>query len=116
MPQAIKVGNLELNVTHHDIAANVPIPYTFTIGAVTFAGTLYLRDPIQNSYTDGVWVGVIDGTYHLDQHNGEACADNGLLKACIKLDLSGKVLYGRLCTRTLTGHWDCGDWKKIVSW
>jgi hypothetical protein len=111
----VKVGSQTVAMNFAGIAAT-PIPYTFTIGAVTFAGTLYLRDPLTDSYTDGFFAGVVAGTYHLAKDHSEVCGNNGLLQACIKLDINHKKLYGRICTRNIRGKWDCGDWQEIASW
>jgi len=77
---------------------------------------LYLRDPLENSYTDGYFAGVVTGNYHLDKDHTEACADNGLFKVCVKIDFGGKALYGRACYRKPFDGWECSDWKRIISW
>jgi hypothetical protein len=97
--------------------STVPIPYAFTIGAVNFAGVFYLdTSAVEESFTDGAFIGAVVGTYHIDKDDAEACADNNLLKACIKIDFGAKKLFGRLCTRRITGGWDCGGWREILSW
>ena len=94
----------------------IPVPYAVTLGAVNIAGVLYLENPIENSYSDGAFIGVVVGTYHIDKNHAEASADNGILKVSVKLDFAGSKLYGRLCTRKPFGGWDCSDWEEIASW
>lgn len=107
----------EFRVRVYGSLTTIPIPYALTLGGVNIAGIFYLKpDSIEDSYTDGAFIGVVVGTYHLDKNNVEACADNGLLKACVKIDIGAKKLYGRLCTRKPFGGWDCGDWQQILAW
>lgn len=117
MPMQIMVGKSPLTITHHaDAKIDAAIPYFFSLGAISVAGVLYLRDPIENSYTDGAFAGVVTGTYHLDRNNPEACVDNGLLKACIMVDFAARKVRGRLCSRRPFDGWDCSDWHDILSW
>ena len=103
--------------THRGQKSLVPVPYAFTLGAVNIAGILYYDTASpENSYTDGAFVGVVVGSYHIDKNDAEACADNGLVKVCIMIDFGKKCLFGRLCKRKLTGGWDCDNWTKIVCW
>lgn len=110
------VGNESVDIRHRQDPYAVPVPYAFGIGAVNFIGVLYLKDPLENSFTDGVFAGAVGGTYHIDKDDVEACGDNGVLKACIKIELDNRRLFGRLCTRKITGGWDCGGWQEIIRW
>jgi hypothetical protein len=110
------VGSEALGVIHRGKKYLVPIPYAITLGGVNIAGILYLADPIEDSYTDGAFIGVVIGTYHLAKDHLEACADNGLLRVCVKIDLENRILYGRYCTRKINGGWDCRDWEEILRW
>ena len=113
----VNVGSSTYDVRYFDDAKQVGIPYFFTLGAVTIAGMLYLKDPVEDSFTDGAFAGVVVGTYRIDKNNTEACSDNGLFKICVKIDFPGKTLSGRICTRKLFGGgWDCPGWTKILSW
>jgi hypothetical protein len=94
----------------------IVIPYAFTVGPESIVGVLYLTDPLEDSYTDGAFSGIVNGTYHIDKDQTEACADNGLYKVCIKVDLTAHKLYGRLCVRKPFDGWDCGPWIELVSW
>lgn len=118
MTQQIILKDKTYDFIHHSSKGVVlSIPYALTLGAVNVAGTLYVADPINDSFTDGAFVGVVVGTYHIDKNNIEACSDNGLIKVCVKLDFSARKLQGRLCTRNVFGGgWDCGGWSDIVSW
>lgn len=109
------IGSETVCVMHYG-QRSIPVPYAVTLGAVNFAGILYLKDPLESSYTDGAFIGAVSGTYHIDKDDAEACADNGLLKACIKISFAENKLFGRICTRNFTGGWDCGGWKEIVRW
>lgn len=111
-----RVGSEDVDIKHFRNRNNVPVPYALTIGAVSFIGILYLKDPIEDTYTDGGFFGAVNGTYHIDKDDTEVCGDNGVLKACIKVVYGDRKLFGRLCTRKITGGWDCGGWVEIMSW
>jgi hypothetical protein len=113
---AMMVGTEQVNVRFFDGEKSVPIPYAFSIGAVTILGTLYLRDPLENTYTDGVLVGAVNGTYHIDKDNAEACA-TGVVKVCLRIKFDERVLEARICSpRLWPPGWDCHGWKRIASW
>src|SRR5437868_7020122 len=116
MVDKLMVGRQEVEIVYTDGVRGANLPYAFTVGVETFAGMLYIRDPLENSYTDGYFAGVVTGNYHLDKENGEVCADNGLIKACIRLDIAGRALFGQVCYRKPFDGWDCSDWKRIISW
>lgn len=93
----------------------IPIPYFFTIGAVTIAGLLKLdKDDIENSSTQGGFAGIVFGTYDLNKNNLQADATNGLIKVAIRLDLERKNLEAQYCNRRWNGDWRCSDWVKIL--
>jgi hypothetical protein len=97
----------------------IPIPYGFTIGAVTITGVFHLREPVESSSTDGVVVGAINGTYHLDKdHTGAKFYDptGNILRLEIELDFGGKTLKARLCHRNWDGSWKCSGWVTLASW
>ena len=112
-----KIGGGKHEVTYRGNKGIIAsIPYAVTLGAVNFGGVLYLLDPVEDSFTDGAFVGVVIGTYHIDKNNTMACADSGLLKACIRIDFAERKIQGRLSTRSLDGGWDDGGWSDIVTW
>jgi hypothetical protein len=110
------VGDTTFKVEVRGDFSTVPIPYTIALGGVNVLGVFYLTDPVENSYTDGAFVGVVVGSYHLDKHNLEACADNGLIRVCVRIDFPHRKLYGRACHREITGHWKCDNWGEILKW
>jgi hypothetical protein len=93
----------------------LPIPYAFGVGVVNISGILYLKDRVEDSYTKGIFTGIVVGTYSLSRNKTEACANNGLIKGCVRLDLAGRALYCRACNRDWRGRWKCGSWKKVIS-
>jgi len=92
----------------------IPIPYAFVLGAVNIIGVLYIKDPVKDSYTQGAFAGVVFGTYKINRKKPEACADNLLVKVCIRFDFGKTRLQGKLCTRKWNGKWRCGKWKTII--
>ena len=110
------VGTEKVNIRFFGVENSLPIPYAFSIGAVTIVGTLYLRDPLENSYTDGVIAGAVNGTYHIDRDNTEACA-TGIVKLCIRIDFGDKCLYAELCTPCIfPPGWDCHGERTLICW
>jgi len=118
MTQKFNINGTTIEITHHGKkSVVVPIPYAFVLGAVNIAGIFYLSDPLDESYSDGSFVGVVVGTYRIDKNNAEASADNGLLKVSIRIDIAARKIQGRLCTRNIfNGGWDCGGWSDILTW
>jgi hypothetical protein len=117
MGEKIIIGGSEVIITHRGRESiKLSIPYAFSLGAINFVGTLYVEDPLENTFTDGVWAGVVVGTYHVGKDNIEACADNGLTRACVQIRVQARQFCGRIGTRRWDGGWDDGDWKLIVSW
>lgn len=104
--------------------ATIPIPYAFPLGAVNIAGVLYIRTPVENSYTDGAIIGVVNCTYRLDKNKTDlSCKDptGRILKINLRLDFGRKVLEGRACNGSLGGfpprfRWSCSGWKTLASW
>ncbi|MGE0133488.1 MAG: hypothetical protein AB7U82_35885 [Blastocatellales bacterium] len=92
----------------------IPIPYAFTIGAVTIAGILELRDPIENSTTAGAFAGIVFGTYNLSKQAADASANNGVVRVDVRIDFSSTKIQARYCNRRWNGSWRCSDWETIV--
>jgi hypothetical protein len=111
-----KAMTLQVESYRDDKDIKTAIPYTFPLGCATVIGILYLKDPIQESYTDGVFAGCVNGSYRIDQHDPEAWADGGLFKIGIKIDFGGHKLFGQFCNRDWTGRWQCHGWKEILHW
>ncbi len=97
----------------------IPIPYTVTLGAVTFVGVVYLKQPIGDTHTDGVCLGAVNGTYHLDRHEVDVSLldpTGHVLRADIVLNGETDTLKGRLCTRRWDGSWRCGPYVLLAAW
>lgn len=95
---------------------SIDIPYVVTVGAVTIVGVFHLRDPFEDSSTEGAVAGAIIGTYNLDRNNGTAeiyDPTRNLLRLVIVLDLPGRELKARIDTRQWTGGWSEGSWAII---
>jgi hypothetical protein len=100
-------------------AITIPIPYAFPLGAVNIAGVIYLRDPAEDSYTEGAIIGVVNGTYKLDKSKTSATfydPTGALVKVELKLEFTPGRLKGRICNRTFTGGWNCSGWTTLASW
>lgn len=97
-------GNLE----------SIPIPYGFTIKAVTIAGVVYFRDPVENTSTEGFVVGAVNGTYKLDKDKTRVRLydpTGALLRLVIELNLSKQYVRFRLDTKQIfSGKWSKGSW------
>ncbi|MDZ5111918.1 hypothetical protein [Pseudomonas putida] len=96
---------------------SIDIPYGFTVGAFTVTGVFYLRDPFEKSSTEGIVVGLANGTYTLDQNNQEARfydPSGELIRLIVHFDVPGKELWGRVDTRRWDGKWDEGS--RVVFW
>lgn len=97
---------------------SIDVPYAFSVGALNVAGVFHLRDPLDQSSTEGVVVGVVNGTYRLDRNNGVAelrDPTGQLLRFVIELRFSGQgELRARLDTRRWDGQWNEGSW--VIIW
>lgn len=92
---------------------SIDIPYVVALGAVNGTGVFRLRDPFEESSTEGVVVGAVNGTYRLDRSNTEAHLydpTGNLIRLVVVLNLPGKELRARIDTRRWDGKWDEGSW------
>ncbi|RCJ30100.1 hypothetical protein A6769_34295 [Nostoc punctiforme NIES-2108] len=97
----------------------IPIPYAGTVGGVSVTGIFYLKDPVEDSYTDGAAIGLVNGTYHLDKNKTEIKLydpSGNLLRLEIVLSFTDEVLKARLCNRRWNGSWRCSDYVTLASW
>jgi hypothetical protein len=92
----------------------IPIPYAFVTGGVNVAGVFYLKEKVEDSYTDGAFIGVVVGTYRLDRRRTETCASNGIIKVCLRVSFSDRTLYYRFCNRKWNGKWSCSGWRRVI--
>lgn len=107
-----------INYAQIHITTGVEIPYAFTIGAVTIAGMLYLKQPPEDTYTKGVVFGAVNGTYELSKDNTNVTLYDPTtiaLKVDIKLEINNRRIIGRACVGTFTG-WSCSDWYTLIAW
>lgn len=94
----------------------IDIPYAFTIGAINIAGLFHMRDPFEDSSTDGVVVGVVNGSYNLDKNNSTVelyDPTRQLFRLVMQLNIPGRELRGRFDNRKWDGGWNEGDWAVI---
>lgn len=97
------------------------IPYSIPIAGALVTGMLYIRDPIENSYTDGVVTGVVIGDYHLDRNKTEVRVydpTGSLFRLDIKLSFNDENVSGRICRRKymFPYKWKCNGWITLASW
>lgn len=95
---------------------SIDIPYAVTTGPVNIVGVFYLRDPFEDSSTEGVVAGLINGTYKLDKNNVEARLydfTGELGRIVLVLDFPNKEFRARVDTRKWDGGWSEGDWAII---
>ena len=102
-----------------ELPGEIPIPYGFTIGTVTFGGNIYLRVPAEDTSVEGFFAGIVVGTYSLYQNNPEKSLYDPtgvLIRADVRADIDGRKLEGRVGTRHFVGDWICTDWATLTSW
>lgn len=102
-----------------ELSGEVPIPYGFTIGTVTFGGNIYLRVPAEDTSVEGFFVGIVVGSYSLYQSNPATSLYDPtgvLIRADVRVDINGRKLEGRVCTRQFLGNWTCTDWATLAAW
>ncbi|MBL8892355.1 MAG: hypothetical protein JNL67_20435 [Planctomycetaceae bacterium] len=106
----------DLGNNYYIAPANADIPYAFSIGAVTFAGMLYIRGSDgRDTYTDGGFAGAVNGVYHLDRHNVHVRGDGVGIRAHILIDFGRKHAVAWIETLGLKC---CGyrNWGKCDTW
>ncbi|MBV9386835.1 MAG: hypothetical protein JOZ78_10455 [Chroococcidiopsidaceae cyanobacterium CP_BM_ER_R8_30] len=102
-----------------ELSGEIPIPYGFTVGAVTFGGNIYLRVPAEETSVEGFFVGIVVGNYSLYQNNPAISLYDPtgvLIRADVRVDIDGRKLEGRVCTRQFLGDWICTDWATLAAW
>jgi hypothetical protein len=113
---ATKVPNPSYASNHYTVTENADIPYAFSIGAVTFAGMLYIRgNNGRDTYTDGAFAGAVNGIYHLDRHRVHVRGDGVGIRAHVLVDFDRK--HAVAWVETL-GVRCCGyrNWGKCDTW
>ena len=101
---------------HYIAPMNADIPYAFSIGAVSFAGMLYIRgNNGSDSYTDGAFVGAVTGSYHLDRHNVHVRGNGVGIRAHLLIDFDRRHAVAWIETLGLKC---CGyrNWGKCDTW
>ena len=96
---------------------SIDVPYFATVGAATVIGVFHLRDPFEESSTDGYVAGVVNGSFDLSKNTQEASfydPTGQLLKLVVGFDVPGKELWARLDNRNWDGSWNEGD--KAIIW
>ena len=96
---------------------SIDIPYFFTVGAATVTGAFHLEEPFENSSTNGVIVGVVNGTYNLNKNDTEAKIydpTGNLFRLVLVFDVAAKEFKGRIDNRNWDGSWNEGSW--VIIW
>jgi hypothetical protein len=112
----VKKGMKAIGPNHYVAELDANIPYAFTIGAVTFAGMLYIRgNDGLDSYTDGAFGGAVDGAYHIDRHKVEVRLDGVGVRGHVLIDFDRRHAVGWIDT---FGFKCCGyrNWGKCDTW
>lgn len=101
----------------------ISIPYKFDVGTAHVAGVLYIRNPVEDSYTEGSVTGAVIQTYHLDKNKTDASAydpSKSLLRVDLRLSFTNRNLSTRICNRELNilhgFRWKCYGWQVLSSW
>ena len=95
---------------------SIDIPYTFSVGAATVVGAFHLKDPFEDSSTEGAIAGVLIGTYNLNRNNPQAeiyDPTGNVLRLVLVLDFANREFKGRFDNRNWDGSWNEGSWAII---
>lgn len=95
---------------------SIDIPYSVVVGAVNIVGVFHLREPFEESSTDGLIAGVVVGSYSLDRNRTEVRAydpSGQFFRLVVQLDFGGRELKARLDTRKWDGSWSKGSWAVL---
>ncbi len=96
---------------------SIDIPYVLTAAAINISGIFHLRDPFEESSTEGLVVGAVVGHYNLDRKNARAKMydpTGNFIRLVIEMDFPGKELRVRIDTRNWDGRWNEGSW--LIIW
>ena len=91
------------------------VPYQISSGEVTVIGLLHVREPLENSSTDGYYYGAANGSYNLSKDSGAFDMYGLLTKVVLYFGFSERVVRGRIDTWKGDG-WNEGSWVDLASW
>ena len=95
----------------------ITYPYAATIGAVTVTGILYVKSPADNSWTEGVVVGVVNGSYKLDKKGADVNLYGLWSKVNVEINFANREAKATLYSQDiLSGKWYKKGWAKLGSW
>jgi hypothetical protein len=95
----------------------VNIPYNVSLGAVNISGVLYLKNPIEDSWTNGVMTGVANGTFKLDKNNSSQNFYGPFTKINVNANFTEKEMIATLYLQDLlTGKWKKKGWTYLARW
>jgi hypothetical protein len=121
MAETFLVGGASVTVSlvaHPSLVGQVP--YAFSLYGVAVTGVLYINDPIDDSYTEGVVAGAVTGGYKLTRGAFETVLydpTGRVVRFNVQLDYGAtRMLRASVCTGNLSGGWDCPPWTDILSW
>jgi hypothetical protein len=101
----------------------LPIP-PFPLGCSVITGVITVCDPADESAVDLVFAGCVIGNLHLDKNQTDGALNDptGIaVRVEARVVFADKKVEGRFCHRVVsiqhpTGHFECDDWVKIISW
>ena len=118
VPNGIKARPNTSSLGNNHWIANIgaDVPYSFTIGAVTFLGVLYIRgNSGQDSYTRGVMGGIINCYYDIKRDKANTVYTGVGIKAHLLFDFQNRHCVG--WTETLgTRCVGFRNWGKVDHW
>lgn len=92
------------------------IPYAFNAYGFQVAGVVHVREPVEDTYTDGVVVGPASGNYRLDRNTvGVDLYDptGQVIGITVQLDIYQRFVRARVKTRRPDGGWDETGWVTV---
>ncbi len=99
--------------------STIPIPYAFVSGGVNVTGIFNLKNPVEDSNTEGVAIGAIIGPYFLNKDRTTVRLydpTNSLLRLDIEIRFANSDLRARICRADLFDGWKCSGWEALASW
>jgi len=100
-----------------DGAHSADIPYSGSIGAVSIVGVLRVREPVERSSTEGVFAGIVNGTYRIGFQSAEAKAYGPFTRAVVEVDWTRRRVRWRVDSQQFpSGGWSRGGWQRLATW
>lgn len=99
--------------------STIPIPYVFASGGVNVTGIFNLKNPVEDSNTEGVAIGAIVGSYFLNKDRttvGLYDPTGSLLRLDTEIRFANRDLRARICRANFFDGWKCSGWETLASW